>query len=162
VCVVYVLLLYVVTIVVVHTAGHRWPDRIAGPGLAIAGAVVVLVALSLLGSVFLSSTANGIAVFMVFGAGLTGGLITTIGQALENQTLKDIAHWMTMALPFEALYQAGLHALTADQTGFTGALVQLGPFGSSRAGGAGLDAWAVGYVVVVGAVAIWGFARRDL
>jgi ABC-2 type transport system permease protein len=162
VCVAYVLLLYAVTIVVVHTAGHRWPDRIVGPGLAVAGAVVVLVALSLLGSVFLSSTANGIAVFMVFGAGLTGGLITTIGQALENHTLKDIAHWMTMALPFEALYQAGLHALTADQTGFTGALVQLGPFGSSKAGGAGLDAWAVGYVAVVGAVAVWGFARRDL
>jgi Cu-processing system permease protein len=162
VCVVYVLLLYAVTVVVVHTAGHRWPDRIVGPGLALAAAVVVIVALSLLGSVFLSSTANGIAVFMAFGAGLTAGLITTIGVALDNHALKDISHWMTMALPFEALYQAGLHALTADQTGFTGALVQLGPFGSSRAGGPGLDLWAVAYVAAVGAVALWGFARRDL
>jgi hypothetical protein len=99
---------------------------------------------------------------MVFGAGLTAGLITTIGVALDNGTLKTISHWMTRALPFEALYQAGLHALTADQTGFTGALVQLGPFGSSRAGGIGLDLWTLGYVVLVGAVALWGFSRRDL
>jgi Cu-processing system permease protein len=162
VCAVYVLLLYAVVVVVVHAAGHRWPDRIAGPGLALAAAVVVIVAISLLGSVFLSSTANGIAVFMAFGAGLTAGLITTIGVALDNHTLKAISHWMTMALPFEALYQAGLHALTADQTGFTGALVQLGPFGSSRAGGVGLDLWTLGYVVVVGALALWGFSRRDL
>jgi ABC-2 type transport system permease protein len=162
VCAVYVIALYAITVLIVHFAGHRWPDRIVGPGLAVTAAVVVLVALSLLGSVFLTSTANGIAVFMVFGAGLTAGLITTIGVALDNGTLKTISHWMTRALPFEALYQAGLHALTADQTGFTGALVQLGPFGSSRAGGIGLDLWALGYVAVVGALALWGFARRDL
>jgi Cu-processing system permease protein len=162
VCAAYVVVLYAVEVLIVHAWGHRWPDRIVGPGLALAAAAVVIVAISLLGSVFLSSTANGIAVFMVFGGGLVGGLMTTIGQALESHNLQNIAHVITLALPFEALYQAGLHALTADQSGFTGALIQLGPFGSSRAGGAGLDLWAVAYLAGLGTVALWGFARRDL
>jgi Cu-processing system permease protein len=162
VCAVYAVVLYTATMLIVHAAGHRWPDRLVGPGLALAAAAVVIVAISLLGSVFLSATANGIAVFMVFGAGLVGGLMTTIGHALNSHKLLDIAHAITLALPFEALYQAGLHALTADQTGFTGALIQLGPFGSSRAGGVGTDLWAAAYLAVLGAVALWGFARRDL
>jgi ABC-type transport system involved in multi-copper enzyme maturation permease subunit len=162
VCAAYVLVLYAASAIIVHTAGHRWPDRIAGPGLALAVGVVVIVAISLLGSVFLSATANGIAVFMFFGAGLTGGLMTTIGVALDNGSLKDIAHAITLVLPFEALYQAGLHALTADQTGFTGALIKLGPFGSSRAGGPGLDLWVLAYVAAVLGAALWGFRRRDL
>ena len=162
VCATYVLILYAVSLIVVHTAGHRWPDRIAGPGVALAAGVIVIVAISLLGSVFLSATANGIAVFMFFGAGLTGGLMTTIGVALNNGSLKDIAHVITLVLPFEALYQAGLHALTADQTGFTGALIKLGPFGSSRAGGPVLDLWVIAYVAAVIGAALWGFRRRDL
>lgn len=162
VSVLYVVVLYAATLAIVQLTGHRWPDRVLGPGLALCAGVLVVVWLSLLGSVFLSSTANGIAIFMAFGAGLVGGLMTTIGHALNSSPLMDIAHAITYALPFEALYQAGLHALTADQTGFTGALIQLGPFGSAQAGGAGLLAWVIGYVAVVALAAFRGFARRDL
>ncbi len=162
VCVIYVVALYVAVIVIVHAAGGRWPDRIAGPALALAGAVTILVALSLLGSVVLSATANGIAMFMVFGAGLVAGLLGTIGSALGSRTVQTIGHDISLALPFEALYQAALHSLTADQIGFTGVLVNLGPFGSSHAGGPGLDLWAAFYVAVVGGLAMLGFARRDL
>ena len=162
VCAAYVVLLYAAVIVIVHAAGGRWPDRVVGPGAALAGGVVILVALSLLGSVLLSSVANGIAMFMVFGAGLVAGLMNTIGDALSSQTLERIAHDISLALPFAALYQAGLHALAADQTGFNGLLVNLGPFGSGRAGGPGLDLWAAVYLLAVGALAVFGFTRRDL
>jgi ABC-2 type transport system permease protein len=130
--------------------------------LALGGGVTILVALSLLGSVALSSTANGIAMFMVFGAGLVAGLLGTIGSAINSGSVQTIAHDLSLALPFEGLYQAGLHALAADQTGFTGVLINLGPFGSSHAGGAGLDLWAFAYLAIVGAAAVLGFARRDL
>jgi Cu-processing system permease protein len=162
VCVAYVIVLFSVVVLVVHITGGRWPDRFAGPALSLAGAVTVLVALSLLGSVLLSATANGIAMFMVFGGGLVAGLVATIGNGLNNGTLQTIGHDLALALPFEALYQGGLHALTADQTGFTGVLVNLGPFGSSHAGGAGLDLWAAAYILVAGATASWVFSRQDL
>jgi hypothetical protein len=100
--------------------------------------------------------------FMVFGAGLVAGLLSTIGSALNAHSVSTIAHDLSLALPFEGLYQAGLHALAADQTGFTGVLINLGPFGSSHAGGVGLDLWAVAYLAIVAAIATVGFNRRDL
>jgi Cu-processing system permease protein len=162
VCAVYVVILYGAVLAIVQVAGGRSPDRIIGPGLALVAATTILVALSLLGSVILSTVANGIAMFMIFGAGLVAGLLATIGSALSSDSLQTIAHDLSLALPFEALYQAGLHALTADQTGFTGVLVNLGPFGSSHAGGPGLDLWAVVYLALVGTIAVLRFARTDL
>jgi Cu-processing system permease protein len=162
VCALYVLLVYAATLLIVHQASGRWPDTVVGPGLALAGGSAVIVALALLGSVFLTATANGIVTFMLFGAGLVAGLMQSIADAIGSHSLGQIAHVVAVALPFEALYQAGLHALTANQTGFTGALIQLGPFGSSHAGGLLLDVWAVAYVALAGAIAAWGFARRDL
>jgi hypothetical protein len=99
---------------------------------------------------------------MVFGAGLVSGLLATIGSALGSHPVQTIAHDIALALPCEALYQAGLHALGADQTGFTGVLVSLGPFGSAHAGSPGLDVWAVVYLAGVAGLAVAGFARRDL
>jgi Cu-processing system permease protein len=162
VCVAYVLAVYAATTLIVHQASGRWPDTVAGPGLALAAGSVVIVALALLGSVFLSATANGIVIFMLFGAGLVAGLMQSIADAIGSPSLGQIAHVVAIALPFEALYQAGLHALTADQSGFTGALIQLGPFGSSHAGGPLLELWTAAYVGLAGVVSAWGFARRDL
>ena len=162
VCAAYVLVVYAATTLIVHAASGRWPDAIVMPGLALVGASAVLVALALLGSVFLSATANGIVTFMLFGAGLVGGLMQSIADGIGSHSLDGIAHRIALALPFEALYQAGLHALTADQTGFTGALIKLGPFGSSQPGGPLLDLWAAAYVMLALAAAAWGFARRDL
>ena len=87
----------------------------------------ILAALSLAGSVFLSATANGIAVFMVFGAGLVAGPArpdrrgARLGHAAD---VADVASWL---LPFEALYQAALAGLTADTVGFTRLAIDLGP-----------------------------------
>lgn len=162
VCSAYVAGVYLACVLIVRATGDRWPDRVLGPGLALVAGVVIIVALALLGSVLLSSTANGILVFMLFGAGLVAGLMSSIGEALSSRTLEDVAHAIALALPFEALYQAGLHSLTADASGFTGAIIRLGPFGSSHAGGLGLDLWALAYLAGVGGLAILAFSRKDL
>ena len=56
-----------------------------GPTLGLMLGVAIIAALSLAGSVYLSATANGIAVFMVFGAGLVAGLLGQIGEALNSE-----------------------------------------------------------------------------
>jgi hypothetical protein len=142
----------------------RWP--LAGPDrrprARARRGLTILVALSLLGSVFLSTIANGIAMFMLYGAALVAGLLATIAAALGSDTVQTIAHDLSIALPFEALYQAGLHALGANQRGFAGVLLNLGPFGSSRAGSVWLDLWSAFYLGVLAAIATVGFAHRDL
>lgn len=110
----------------------------------------------------MTATAQGIAVFMIFGAGLVGGLLGQIGNALDSPSLERIAEAVTWALPFEALYQQALYLLSSETLGITGALVQLGPFGGAQQAGTGLVAWAALYTAAVIAVAVAGFSRRDL
>jgi ABC-type transport system involved in multi-copper enzyme maturation permease subunit len=100
VCAVYVAVLFTIETVTTGLIGGWWPDDAAAAGAELAFAVVIVVALSLLGSIFLTATANGIAVFMIFGG--------------------------------------------------------------SAGGGVGVVLWAVAYLVLVGAVGLAAFARRDL
>jgi Cu-processing system permease protein len=162
VCAAYVAAMYVTAMLITAIAGDWWPDDVVSPGLGLVLAVLVIAALSLLGSVFLSSTANGIAVFMLFGAGLAAGLLGQIGDALAVQSLEDVAAISSWVLPFEALYQAGLHALTEDVAGTTGVIVELGPFGGAEEAGASLWLWSVVYLALIGVAARLAFARRDL
>lgn len=162
VCGAYVVLVYAGALVLTWQIGGWTPDRIVGPALQLAGATAVIAALSLLGSVFLTSTANGIAVFMVFGAGLVAGLLGQIGEALSSETLTNVARTASWVLPFEALYQDGLAAITADSRGLTGLALSLGPFGGAQAAGLFLWPWTLAYVVLVGAAALQAFARKDL
>jgi len=117
---------------------------------------------SLLGSALLSSTANGIAVFMVFGAGLLAGLLGQIGQALNSETLESVARNASWALPFEALYQDALHRITVDSSGLTEFVLELGPFGGAEAAGGKLPLWTVAYLFGLGALAAGVLARKDL
>jgi Cu-processing system permease protein len=162
VCVPYVLTIYFASMIVTGLEGSWWPDRIVMPGLELAGGVLIVAALSLLGSVFLSSIANGIAVFMIFGAGLVAGLLGNIGHVLNSNGLVHAAKIAAWAIPFEALYQDALRAITQETSGLTGFLLRLGPFGGAEQGGVALRLWAVAYLALVGAVAIFGFLRRDL
>jgi Cu-processing system permease protein len=162
VCAVYVGLVYAATVLITWSNGHWVPDRVVLPGLELAVAVAVIAGLSLLGSVYLSATANGIGVLMLFGAGLVAGILNEIGQALNSHTLKTIGSIAAYVTPFEALYQDGLAQLTADQTGLTKFVLQLGPAGGARAGGTHLVWWTCVYFALLAAAAVGGFARRDL
>jgi Cu-processing system permease protein len=162
VCVVYVLAVYGIAVAIIDLTGHWTPPSVLAPGLELAGGVVIVIALSILGSVFLSSTANGIAVFMLFGAGLTAGLLGTIGHALNSVTIEHASRDAAYALPFEALYQDGLRLISSNATGVTGFLLQLGPFGGAYVHGWGIRGWAAVYLFVALGLALFAFSRRDL
>jgi ABC-type Na+ efflux pump permease subunit len=98
----------------------------------------------------------------VYAAGLVAGLLGTIGHALNSHTLEHAAKVAAWVVPFEALYQDALREITANTTGLTGFLLQLGPFGGANTGGPGVRLWACAYLVVVGLVAAAAFSRRDL
>jgi ABC-type transport system involved in multi-copper enzyme maturation permease subunit len=162
VCAPYVFLVYAACVAITRQTGGWWPDRFVAPGAELAAAVLVVTLLALLGSVLLSATANGIAIFMVFGAGIVAGLLGQIGEALSSPTLKSVAHTASRILPFEGLYQDALHRITADTRGLTEFAINLGPFGRAQAGGGGLPLWTLAYCAAVGVAAVLLFARRDL
>jgi ABC-type transport system involved in multi-copper enzyme maturation permease subunit len=162
VCVPYVLAVYTACALITRAAGDWWPDQFVRPGIQLAAGVLVIAALGLLGSVFLSATANGIAIFMVFGAGLVAGLLGQVGEALNSDTLQTVAERTSWALPFEALYQDALYRITSESRGFTGLAIQLGPFGGSAAGGANLPLWVAAYFTAALGATLVAFARKDI
>ena len=160
VCGAYVIVFLIATMIT-WALGSWWPDRVVEPAIGLAGAVAILCALSLAGSVFLASTANGIAVFMVFGVGLVAGLLGQIGEALGSETLPTSPRpragcSRSRALPVGAgrahRRHRRLHALAID----------LGPFGGAEDFGPLLWPWAMVYLAMIGFVALRAFARRDL
>jgi ABC-type transport system involved in multi-copper enzyme maturation permease subunit len=158
----YVVLVYLAAWAITRATGDWSPDHLIGPALGLALAVAIIAAISLLLSVLLPVTAQGIVVFMVFGAGLTAGLLAQIGNAIESDSLHSIGRVASWALPFEGLYAASLHALISGTSGLTGVVLQLGPFGGSEPAGPGLIAWAFVYMLGVLAIAAFAFSRRDL
>ena len=134
----------------------------SAPALELAAAVVLVCALSILGSGVFSSTANGMAVFMLFGAGLVGGLLGQIAGAIDSETLESVSEKVVWALPFEALYQDALYRITADTHGVTRFVLELGPFGGAERASAWLYAWVCAYAALVGVVGVAVFRRRDL
>ncbi len=158
----YTVCVYLAAMVITGAIGGWWPDAPVAPALGLALGVVIVTALSLAGSVVLASTANGIAIFMAFGAGLVAGLLGQIGRALSNGTLTNVADVAAFALPFEALYQNALNDLTVDTLGFTRFALQLGPLGGAREGGPGLWIFALAYLAVVVVAGVAAFRRRDL
>jgi len=162
VCFAYVIAVFLASVVITHAFIDWWPDQTLVPALEMGLSVCVIVGLSLAGSIVLASTANGIAIFMLFGAGLTAGLLGQIAEALNSDTLDTVSRVSSWLLPFEALYQTALSAITADTVGFTRLAITLGPFGGAESYGGALWPYAIGYFVALGALATWAFTRRDL
>jgi Cu-processing system permease protein len=158
----YVAFAYLGAVLITGAIGDWWPENVVGSLIRLSGAAVVISALALLGSVFLTATANGIAVLMVYGAGLLAGLLGEIGDAVPSHSLQRIADIASWALPFEQLYRDALRELVGSAHGVTGAIIQLGPLGGSHDAGPLLLPWAIVYVVLVMAAAGLAFSRRDV
>jgi Cu-processing system permease protein len=162
VCAVYVVVVFLIAVAITNAAGDFTPSSVFVPAAGLALGVVTVVAVSLLGTTLLGTTANGIAIFMVFATGLAAGLLGQIGEGLDVEGLQTASSIMSWVVPFEALYQNGLHALTADIGGAAGVIVQLGPFGGASSVGAAIWPYAVVWSAGVMALAAWAFGRRDL
>lgn len=162
VCVPYVIAVFLIAVLLTRIAGDFSPGSVVVPALGLGLGVASVVVLSLLGSTLLGTTANGIAIFMVFGAGLAAGLLGQIGDTLNVGTLQTASTIIAWAVPFEALYEQGLHALTADIGGVSGVIVRLGPLGGASDMGAAIWPWAVAWTAAVLALAAVSFRRLDL
>jgi ABC-type transport system involved in multi-copper enzyme maturation permease subunit len=162
VCVAFVLIVYFSSLGITHWAGGWTPDRVVAPGIELAAAVVLVAAIAVAGSVFLAPIANGIGTLMVFGAGLTAGLLGEIGHAIESEKLQRISRIVWWFVPFDALYEDALHRLTVDTSGFAKFVLELGPFGGSHRAGAPLLLWSAAYLALVLGLAVAAFSRRDL
>lgn len=162
IAVLYGMFLYVCSIAITEVMGGWHPDRPVAAALHLAGGIAIVTLLSLVGSILMSTIANGIAVFMLYGAGLLAGLLEQIGSAINSPDLERLGTVAAWVLPFEALYQAALATLTAETSGLTGFVVRLGPLGGAHEGGPGLVFYSLAYAAVVGGLGCLMFSKKDL
>lgn len=133
------------------------PDTFIGIPLMLLEATLLLT-LSIAGGTRLSTLANGVMVFGLFGLAFIGGWIEQIGALFQNETARNIGVIASLIVPSESLWQLAAYnmqpALMRD--------LNLTPFSPSSVPSSAMVVWAVGYTVLVLMWGLWSFRTRDL
>jgi ABC-type transport system involved in multi-copper enzyme maturation permease subunit len=122
---------------------------------------MILLTVSLLGGTALSTLANGVLVFGLFGVAFIGGWIEQIGAFMPNpgtvQTAVNIGVITSLIMPSEALWKSAVTALQSP-------LIRFGmtPFTAQYVPSPMMIVYAVLYLLVMLVLAIRRFSRRDL
>jgi ABC-type transport system involved in multi-copper enzyme maturation permease subunit len=138
-------------------AGYTPPNAARGlPLLLLEG--TVLLTLALAGGTRLSTLANGVAVFGLYGLAFIGGWMEQIGTIAGNATARYIGIAASLLVPSESLWQLAAHQMQPPVM----RELALTPFSPASVASPAMVAWAALYVVLALAAALRGFHTRDL
>lgn len=167
---IYALILFslILWITDIHAAIPRDPAVLAQSFLLFASVVPLLVTVSMFGSGYLSSVANGVVMTMLYGAGWLGGMIGKITGAIglkpePLQTLNNVAGILQLLMPADALQrkmQAVLFSFE-DISGFIPVSMS-GPFGIGEIPSTAFLVYTLFYTVVLFCLGLRRFIRKDL
>jgi ABC-type transport system involved in multi-copper enzyme maturation permease subunit len=131
----------------------------AGRGLAlILLEGTILLTLALAGGTRLSTLANGVTVFGLYGLAFVGGWMEQIGTMAGNASARYIGIAASLLVPSESLWQLAAYHMQPS----IARDVQIGPFLTASVPSPSMVAWALGYGVVALMVALRLFHTRDL
>jgi Cu-processing system permease protein len=91
-------------------AGYRPPNALAGVGLLVLEALVLL-SLSLLAGTRLSTLTNGVLLFMLYGLAFIGAWVEQIGSFLQSRAAVNIGIITSLAMPVEALWRRAAYLM---------------------------------------------------
>ncbi len=140
-------------------SGYTAPNALRGLGLMWLNALLLL-NISLLGGTTLSTLANGVLVFGLYGVAFVGGWIEQIGAFpfIQNQTAVNIGIISSLIIPSEALWKRAVFEMQSPLAGIIGTT----PFTASSVPSPLMIEYAALYAAVILALAIRQFKRRDL
>jgi Cu-processing system permease protein len=142
-------------------AGYEPPEPIRAIGLMILGAVALLT-VSLFGSTLLSTLANGVVVFTLFGLAWLGGIIETVGGGLSNPAMVNLGIVVSLLIPSDAIWRGASYYVQSPAFLLVTANAPFVPFLSSEPPATPFVVWAAIYPLVFLAGAVLAFSRRDL
>ena len=148
-------------------AGYQPGDATRAVGLMVLE-VLVLLAVSLLGSTVLPTLANGVVMLALFGLAWLGGIIGFVGSIPPgNELMANLGTAVSLLLPADAVWRgASFHVLptsflVASSVANGDEAIGL-PFGSNSPMAPAMLAWAVAYPLACLGLAVAAFGRRDL
>ncbi len=142
--------------------GYTPPEALAAAALLLL-AVTVLTSLTVLGSTLFTTLANGIGVFVLYGVGFTGGILSAIGTLADTPTLTTLGRVANALMPTNALWLGASYHLQPEIMRQVGEVSRgANPFTSSVPVDPLLVVWAAALAGLGLAGAMWRFSRRDL
>lgn len=120
--------------------------------------VPLLLGVSLLGGSRLSTLANGVIAFGLYGIAFVGGWIEQIGAMLNNQTAVNIGILCSLIIPSEAIWRRAAFELQSPLSGVLG----FSPFTSVSVPSPAMIVYAVLYALASLFLAMRAFQKRDL
>jgi Cu-processing system permease protein len=129
--------------------------------------VLVLLAVSLLGSTVLPTLANGVVMLALFGLAWLGGILGVVATIPPgNELLANLGTAASLLLPADAVWRgASFHVLPPSflaATALAGGEQDTAPFVSIAPMAPAMLAWSLAYPAACLAVAVAAFRRRDL
>jgi ABC-type transport system involved in multi-copper enzyme maturation permease subunit len=121
-------------------------------------AAQVVLAISLLGGTRLSTLANGVVTFMLYGLAFIAGWIEQVGAFIHNAAAVDMGIVVSLLMPGEAMWKRAAYLMQPPLMRDLG----LTPFSPGSAPSAAMVLYAIIYIVVLLGAATWLFQRRDL
>lgn len=136
--------------------GYLPPNPLQGLLLFMLEALVLL-SLSLLGGTYLSTLANGVTLFMLYGVAFVGAWVEQIGSLLNTPAAVRVGIVTSLLMPVEALWRRTAYVM---QPSFLRQMPT--PFSSTSPPSGAMVAYAAAYGLLALALAMRAFNRRDL
>jgi Cu-processing system permease protein len=155
----YVLLLVGGILLVVYARSGFAPANVgAGLGLMLLQGLTIL-SLTIAGGTRLSTLANGVVAFMLYGVAFIGGWVEQIGAMFRNETAVDIGIAASLIMPADILWKKAMSLFLPE---FTGSVMTGGPFAVASQPNDLMIGYALAYMVGLLLLAMWSFSGRDL
>jgi len=146
-----------VIVIVFLISGYTAPAYLTGLSFIWLNALLLL-SVSIFGGTTLSTLANGVMVFGLYGIAFLGGWIEQIGSFINNQTAINVGIISSLIIPSEALWKRAAYAMQSPLVRALG----FSPFSASSVPSPVMTWYAVLYTLAALALAIRQFSRRDL
>jgi ABC-type transport system involved in multi-copper enzyme maturation permease subunit len=138
-------------------SGYIAPNVLSGLALMWMNAVLLL-GVSLAGGAVLSTLANGVLVFGMYGIAFIGGWIEQIGSFIQNQTAVNVGIISSLIIPSEALWKRAAFEMQSPLVRALG----FSPFTAASMPSQIMVLYGLIYAVLALWLAIRLFTRRDL
>ena len=133
------------------------------------GETVVLMTLALLISTRLSGMTGGVIALGAYGMSWLGGIAGAVGAAFQNATITHIGTVTQLALPTDGLWRGAVYSLepaavitVARAAGSAGRAASANPFFELNGPPITYLVWCAGWLVVMLALTIYSFQRREI
>ncbi len=138
-------------------SGYIAPNVMQGLGLLWLNAVLLL-GVSLAGGASLSTLANGVLVFGMYGIAFVGGWIEQIGSVIRNQTAVNVGIISSLLIPSEALWKRAAFEMQSPMVSALG----FSPFTAASMPSIIMVIYGLIYALLALLLAIRLFNKRDL